>query len=163
MTKKASKARSSGVPPADKPTGHARGKAAPEKKAPKKAARIQHIVELMCSGCWVRGVTGVELAAEWSLHVSTVEADAAEASRIVRGLVADDDELKAMILQTLQTITRRAMHRGQLRTAVESLKAIATTSGVDAPKKVNVGGSLADVLALGLAASGDGADPEVGE
>jgi hypothetical protein len=120
-----------------------------------KTDRIRHISKLMASGRWVTGVTGADLADEWGVALATVEGYSAEASRLVREAVASSDDLRAQILATLQSITSEAMHRGQLRTAVESVKALAGIAGAEAPKKVDVGGNLAELLALGLAPGGD--------
>ncbi len=120
-----------------------------------KTERIRRIVKLMAGGQWVTGVTGIDLAEEWGVSPTTVEGYSAEASRIVREAVASSDDIRAQVLATLQTITTESMRRGQLRTAVESVKALAGVAGVEAPKKVDVGGNLADLLALGLAPSGD--------
>jgi hypothetical protein len=128
-----------------------------------KTERIRHITRLMASGHWVTGVTGPELADEWGVAVGTVEGYSAEASRFVREAIASSDDIRAQILATLQSITSEAMHRGQLRTAVESVKALAGVAGVEAPKKVDVGGSLAEFLSLGLAPGGSESDKPVEE
>jgi hypothetical protein len=128
-----------------------------------KTERIRHITRLMASGHWVTGVTGPELADEWGVAVATVEGYSAEASRLVREAIASSDDIRAQVLATLQTITSEAMHSGQLRTAVESVKALAGIAGVEPPKKVDVGGSLAEFLALGSPPSSDEPGSPVGQ
>lgn len=132
-------------------------------EAPSKAERVRHIATLMATGRWVTGVTVYELADLWGLHEDTVKVDAAEASRRVREAINDTEELRGMVLATLQAITEKAMSRGQLRTAVESVKALAGISGVEAAKKVDVGGSLAEFLALGHTPGGKEPGPKVDE
>lgn len=132
-------------------------------EAPSKPERVRYIVGLMAAGQWVTGVTVVELAEKWGISEGTARDDAAEASRRIRDAVNDTDELRGQILATLQTITERAMHKGQLRTAVESVKALAGISGVEAAKKVDVGGSLAEFLALGHTPGGKEPGPKVDE
>jgi hypothetical protein len=110
-----------------------------------KEERIAHCFELMTAGLWVTGATAVRLAAEWGLAVSTVEHDSAEASRRVHAAL-DDKHLRARIQATLETNTGIAMNRGQLRTAVESVKALAGISGAEAPKKLEVAAVTLDDL-----------------
>ncbi len=125
-----------------------------------KKDRVRDITELMASGQWVTGVTGPQLAAKWGMSLDTIERDSAEASRRVRTAVEEDEGLRSRILLTLETITQRAIKKNQLRTAVEAAKALAGVSGVEAPKKVELGGSLADFLSLGM---GDGSEETPGE
>lgn len=125
-----------------------------------KRARVEACIDIMASGSWITGVTSRELAATWGLPLSTVEGDAAEASRRVRAALEDDGTLRAQLQMTLQTITSRAIGKGELRTAVESVKVLAGITGAEAPKKVELGGSLADFLSLGM---GGGSEEPPGE
>lgn len=147
--------------PAADPTG--------QRARPDKDQRVNEIAAMMASGRWVTGVTALELAERWGVPFKTLEADAAEASRRIRAELSGNDDLRARLVATLETITERAMQRGQLRTAVESVKTLAGVAGAEAPKRVDVGGNLAELLNLGLgpgpgAPEGGGGepDPEVG-
>ena len=159
-SRKGRKGEAKGAPGSDQAIGQ-RVRARPERKCPEKADRVRHIMGLMAKGQWITGVTSYDLAKRWRVHPDTVHFDSAEASRRVRD-VTTDDEIRAQIMLTLQTITSRAMTKGELRTAVESVKALAGITGVEAPKTVNVGGSLAEILALAMAPSGDEPPPPVG-
>jgi hypothetical protein len=132
-----------------------RARVSKERTGPTKVERIRHIVGLMSTGQWVTGVTGPELQELWGLSHATIDSDSGEASRIVREAVASSDDIRARVIATLEAITSKAMQKNQLRTAVESVKALAGVSGAEAPKKVNVGGNLGEILALGLAPSGE--------
>jgi hypothetical protein len=110
---------------------------------------VEHIADLMTSMQFVAGRTARELAREWGLNPHVVDRDCAEASRYVRRAVdRDPDEMRAQLVSQLQFLTRSAMARSQERTAVEALKATATLLGLEAPKKIEVGGTIADLMPL---------------
>ncbi len=104
----------------------------------------------MARGEWVPGITGQEVADKFGVSPRTVEAYSAEASRIIRSAVANDDDLRAMMIATLQTIVGRSMKGRQMRTAVEAIKAMAGITGVEPPKRhsVNVENDLASLYNL---------------
>jgi len=128
-----------------------------------KTSRVREIVKLMSSGMWVTGVTGGDLAEQWGVAESTLERDIATARDLVRGAVCDIDEIRARIMATLETITARSMESGQMRTAVEAIRTLAGVTGAEAPKQVNVGGNLSELLALGLGSGSEEPPKPLGE
>lgn len=103
----------------------------------------------MTSLQWVCGRSTRELAKKWGVSERTVEADAAEASRYVKRAVdRDPDEVRAALVAQLQFLTKSAAKRKQERTAIEGVKAMASLLGLEAPKKLDVGGTLAELLPL---------------
>jgi hypothetical protein len=125
--------------------------------------RVAEIRGLMADFLWETGVTGPELAAKWKLSSRTVETYAREASEQIGLAVEDNEKLSARIEANLvsnaracREIANRAMKSPkQARTAVAALEAARDTvavllkfRGLEAPTKVNVGGNLAELLAL---------------
>jgi len=139
--------RTSKKPRPSAPKGSARVTPWPPEKPASKAKRIRCLVEAMTGGMWVTGVTAHQLAAAWGMSPKTLEADASEASRIVREAVATDDEIRARVLGTLETITQQAMKRGQLRSAIEAVRVLAGVRGLEAPTQLEVDG-VAGLLQL---------------
>lgn len=80
----------------------------PEGSPPRPAARVAYIRRLMALGAWVTGETGVELALRWGLAESTVQGDAAEASRAQREALGNTDEMRAVVVGMLNEAGRRA-------------------------------------------------------
>lgn len=73
------------------------------------AERVEHIASLMREHRYKRGVTSKELAAEWSLSVSTVENYTAEASRRVLSEYDDPDRVHLSGCTALETALDGAM------------------------------------------------------
>ena len=116
-----------------------------------KTERVRHIVDLMTTGQFVTARTVHELAVQWGKHEDSVSADAAEASRLVRGAVQSSEEIQARLVAVLDEVIRRSMgNKFSGRTVVEAIKAQAAITGCEAPKqsKVEVSGNLAALLAL---------------
>lgn len=137
--------------PAKKAPSQARAR--PKTRADVKAAkeaRIRHFVKTMAEGAWVPGVTAPAMAKKFRVSQNTVDRESAEASRVIRDAVANDDELRGMMVATLQTIVSRCMSGRQMRTGVEAIKAMAGLTGVEAPKKMEVGGNLGELFGLAL-------------
>jgi hypothetical protein len=116
--------------------------------APEKPERIRVIIDLMTSGRWVTRRTIEQLAQKWGLSTNTLDRDAAEASRMIRGSVVGDDELRAQLMATLQSLTQKAIAVNQLRTAVEAVRVLAGVSGAEKPRKLEHSGDLASFLSL---------------
>ena len=108
----------------------------------------------MARGAWVTGVTAHEVAAHFGVAVNTAEHDAAEASRIIRDAVGSDDELRAQLIATLQHLISMTSNVRQARTAVEAIRVLAGISGAEKPRKVEVAGDVAGLLALAFEAEG---------
>lgn len=136
--KRRKKAPAKARPSAKKTTQRARE--TPSKK-PTKAERIDHIVGLMTSGLFVTGRTVRELAREWNLHLSTVKADSAEASRTVtaafRAKEGEEDdraeEIRARLCATLEAATAGAMNAKEWRSIAALTKEYAEIVGAKAP------------------------------
>jgi hypothetical protein len=123
-----------------------------------KTDRIQICIGLMASGAWINGVTGPRLAKEWGIRVETVSRDAAEASRTIRGNIISHDDLRARLHLMLTAIiadcdavkrscgTKSAATVGALKTKIEAIKALAGLEGVEAPRQIQVGGTLVDLF-----------------
>lgn len=158
--KNASGAESSG---GDAGIGSQRGRAHGNTKpgAPTKLERVRHVIDLMASGRWVTGQTARELAEEWGLTVSTVEETSAEASRALKLSLGDAEEIKARWIATLEHNAAKASAAGEYTAVPRSLEVAAKLAGLNAPEKIDVGGSLADILALGLGAGGEEPGPSV--
>lgn len=130
--------------------------------APPKLDRIRLIKRMMAHGEWVTGVTGHDLADEWDVSLSTVEQAAAEASRALKDAI-DSEELGQRLVAILLTNIAEARRARRYEAVARSVEAAARIAGVEAPKKLDVGGSLAELLALGLAPGGEEPDPAVGD
>lgn len=119
-----------------------------------------------------RGTTDRELAERWGLALGTVEHYAAEAHRTVVALYEDDEHLRALSLAAMKENARqlsiiggqalndaktlKPQQRAQLyRAAIDAIKAkgdavraITGIAGVDAPQKIDLGGSVEAMRAL---------------
>jgi hypothetical protein len=126
-----------------------------------KPRRVRECMRLMASGKWVPGITVIELSKKWTVSERAIEGDAAEASRRIRDGILLDEDLRANVIATLQDISASSetianrLRLKQPRTAIEALrtkleavKAMAGVAGVEAPKKVQVGGNLGDLIGL---------------
>lgn len=146
---------------------HARSKFRAQRTEAKrvKDARIAHIFDLMTSNQWVDGRSEVELAQEWKRSVATVRANAEEAKRQVRAAYERTDQADRVarfvvgLQEQMQQCAQKENHRDFVRIA----QLYADVTGLNAPTKVEVSGTIGDLLSLGL--SGDpgspGPDPEV--
>lgn len=112
----------------------------------------------MARGEWVTGVTGPELAKKWGVHEVTVGRDAGEASRAIRGLI-NVDELRPVLITTLQTILQRTMQTRDHSAAIAAARTLARIIGAEAPQRVEVAGSLSELLALGFEEGGGTSSP----
>ena len=110
-------------------------------------------MRMMAQGEWVSGVTAYGLSDKWGIKLNTVQADSSEASRRLADEV-DGEKLGQMLVATLMNNIAEARAAGKYDAVSRSAEIAARIAGVEAPKKVDVGGSLADILALGLGNSG---------
>jgi glycine/D-amino acid oxidase-like deaminating enzyme len=137
-----------------------------------KRERIAEIVRMMRQLRFDRGTTDRELAERWGLALGTVEHYAAEAHRTVVALIEDDDDMRALSLAAMKENARqltiigaqalsdakvlKPQQRAQLyRAAIdairakgEAVRAITGIAGVDAPTKIEFGGTLENMRAL---------------
>jgi hypothetical protein len=85
----------------EQPTPRGRGAIAMSRRSELVEQRIQHIVDLMRRGEWVKGETGPELALEWGVSLAVVEDASAESSRVVRREVTDPAKMTEDIAANL--------------------------------------------------------------
>lgn len=69
--------------------------------------RVEHIVDMMCEGTWVPGVSDKLLGEQWDLSRERVRGLASEANHVIRRLYAEDPEAsRAQLAKSLQTMER---------------------------------------------------------
>ncbi len=105
--------------------------------------RVLHCMALMASGRWVRGETAPELAAEWGVHLGTLEHISGEASRRVKShtdgemvqarLAVALDEGIGLSLKWARTGDSRAL--GALAQLVRSFKELAVPASFAGPRE----------------------------
>jgi hypothetical protein len=133
-----------------------RARAAERGNRAAKAARINFIIEEMLADRW-DAKTRKATALRFGVGKDSIRDDAAEASRRISGLTLSDDVIKARMehaLDELLDLARDAARHGDVRAIGEGARVIGTWAairGVEAPKTLNVGGTLADFLSLGTA------------
>lgn len=76
--------------------------------------RVDEVVLRMSQGLWLPGVSSRAMAEKWNVTPSVVETVAAEASRVMRRMLRDDDEnfladARVEVLQTFRAIRARAL------------------------------------------------------
>ena len=86
--------------------------------APTVDARVTHILDLMSSGQWVRGVTAGELATKWEIPLSTVENSSAEAWRTWKRLSNDADKVRPEVAAILHERLQYSNARRNVREVV---------------------------------------------
>jgi hypothetical protein len=123
-----------------------------------KGERVRLIAERMAKGEWVTGITFRELAAEWGIHPDTVKKDAAEASRSFE--VSDEERAsrKAQWLAKIESATENARRLERCEAEARFLELQGKAEGFFEPQKVELSGSLGDLLSLATSPSGE--DPE---
>lgn len=99
--------------------------------------RVDHIAGMMERFEWERGKSGKVLAEQWGLSLSTVEGNAAEASRRVTG---DKDEIARDITLTAKELLRSARLANDPRGAKAMMDALMDVSGARAPAKQELTG-----------------------
>jgi hypothetical protein len=122
--------------------------------------RVAHIRRLMRDFLWEPEM-GPELAAKWKLSPRTVERYSTEAHEQIGLSVADKESIAAVIeanlISNAQACRRIAdlaeKNPKQRRTAVaalrasrEAVEALLSFKGLDGTKKVDIGGSIADIV-----------------
>lgn len=75
--------------------------------------RVQHIIEMMSLGEWLRGQTITVLAAEWGISESRVKDLSAEAWRRVCATADDAHTIRPTIAGSLMVALERAMAAGR--------------------------------------------------
>ena len=110
--------------------------------APSKPERVDTIRKLMLTGQWVTGQTGVDLAKRWGLSISSLKADAAEASRSIGEAIGDRAEVMAKVWGMLERARQEALNEGHAAARSRALQGTAALmmklAGLEAPTKLDV-------------------------
>lgn len=99
------------------------------------AARVERIAGMMRSLEWVRGKSAPVLAKEWKLATATVEALAAEASRVVSREVTDPEAFKVEVATVLRENLYRASNAGEFNAVAKLGDVVSRIVGARAPEK----------------------------
>lgn len=102
--------------------------------------RIKRITKLMATLSYQGEVTLAELGAEWGIPVNSLKNDAAEASRILRHIASDGDEIRTECVAALRAIAAAGIRKGSksphyLRAGIDAINAITELKGLRAPTK----------------------------
>lgn len=81
-------------------------------------------------GGWRTGVTGRKLAEEYGVHQTTIDREAAEASRIIRGDVVDQEAMRSLLISQTQLLVAMATKTSKTRDAIAGLEFIANMMGL---------------------------------
>jgi hypothetical protein len=150
--------------PSKESTGQrARARSKPDAKAPKKRERVKHLIRMMRENRYVRHLTIDELAAEWGLSPRTVEDDVSAAAR---SFEEDDDEKrlgKALWLEQIRSAAQRADGASQGHVVARLLELEGKAKGYFEPQKVEISGSLGQLLSLATGSGGEDPEEPVGE
>lgn len=82
----------------------ARGKKKAKGKNDVRPSRVRHVMHLMGKGLWLGAITSEALMSRWKVSSNTMKSYAAEASRRIREGIMLDEELRAQVLSTIQSI-----------------------------------------------------------
>jgi hypothetical protein len=115
-------------------------------------ARIVWCWEQMTNCRWVPGKSHVEGAEKFGVSVLTMRDDATEASHLIRLVAMLDEDLKEQCVLMLLRAAEMAERAGGAKGAdaiANVVRVLSGLKGFDAPKKLDVGGTLAEFLAMG--------------
>lgn len=108
-------------------------------------ARVEEVLDLMCRGQWLAGVSDKMLGQRWKVTPDAVRKVSAEASRVLRRRVRDDPEAqkeaRAQMLQMFEVIRAKGMANGDapsLRVALDALRAYGFYLGIEPAKKLEL-------------------------
>lgn len=99
---------------------------------------VRYIAKLMSDGMWETGASHDTVAAVFGVSPRTVEGWAIQASRIIRALQGDGEELRARLGALLELHERGARGEGKRKEAILAIKVMAD---VMLPRRVEVKGS----------------------
>ena len=125
----------SGGPPTRRES-HARGAAARDFGRAEEG--VQHISRMMAAGQWETGASHDAVAATFGVSPRTVEGWAIQASRVIRALQGDGEELRARLGALLELHERGARNANERKNAIMAIKVMAD---VMLPRRVEVKGS----------------------
>lgn len=99
------------------------------------AARVDHVAAIMRTGQWVRGGTGIELAVEWGVPLTTVESYASEAWRRVCAEADDATKARPTIAGTLATALAQSAEAREHKTTAQLADVWSRVVGARAPER----------------------------
>lgn len=100
-----------------------------EGELPPKKERLELIASMMAANTWKRGKSGYELAERYGCNPNTIERDAAEASRLVRGALSDE-ELRQQLEDMLHRTAALAEEDGEYHAVVSAAKLLFESRGL---------------------------------
>lgn len=118
-----------------------------KRQSEQKEERLQRIIQLMTvPGAWRTGVTGKQLAKEYGVHQTTIDREAAEAARYVRGDLFDREVLRALYVSQTQALVAASLKMKRPRDAMHGIELQAKLMGLldassapqDTPRHVQV-------------------------
>lgn len=83
-----------------------------------RASRVAHIADLIRSAKWRYGETYKQLAVEWGMAYDSVKDIGGEAHAIVRGEIADPDEVTPNVCVVLSKVLVESYERGDFGQAI---------------------------------------------
>lgn len=86
--------------------------------------RVSHLMTLMVTGNYITHVSAARLAVEWGIAPNTVEHYACEASRRLRALVGNSEDLRARIKANMEVVTALALKSKKYRDAIEAQRVL---------------------------------------
>lgn len=103
-----------------------------EEQKQAKLERIQHIIRLMTTpGGWVNGVTATQLADHYGVHQTTLDREAAEASRHLKSsALIDRAELRARVNAQVERLVALATKRNRITDALRGLELLSKNYGL---------------------------------
>lgn len=120
------------------PTPKRESRARPARETGQAHEGVSHIARLMADGAWETGASHAAVAATFGVSVRTVEGWAIQASRVIRALQGDGEELRARLGALLELHERGARGEGKRKEAILAIKVMAEMM---LPKRVEVKGS----------------------
>lgn len=99
---------------------------------------VSYIAKLMSDGGWETGASHQAVASMFGVSPRTVEGWAIQASRIIRALQGDGEDLRARLGALLELHERAARNANERKNAIMAIKVMAE---VMLPKRVEVKGS----------------------
>ena len=91
--------------------------------------RVKEVAAIMSRGEWT-AKRALDLAQAWGVSVSRVQQISCEASRVVRGALGDEEEMRARVLSFLDEVGARALAGGELGEATRAAKVFGDIAGL---------------------------------
>lgn len=131
--------------------------------APPKRKRVLHFIQLFRENRYVKHLTLARLAEEWGLSERTLEADVHEASRSFEQTDEEKAVGKSIWLEQVRSAAANARELERCEAEARFLELQGKAEGFFGPQKVELSGSLGDLLSLATGKGGEDPDEPVGE